>query len=142
MFLFIVWTLNPLKRFLFIKASTNTIRFRNKPVIEKKRGKRIWNISNIFLSSCFWNHFQLTFYPYELLIHLPYKDALEGWWLFFSSPPMQNFLPPPSVHLSRLKNSYSFFPLMQSLHVSCSSNEKSVEHFRISTTSLINYYNI
>lgn len=145
MFLFIVWTLNPLKRFLFIKASTNTIRFRNKPVIEKKRGKRIWNISNItdiFLSSCFWNHFQLTFYPYELLIHLPYKDALEGWWLFFSSPPMQNFLPPPSVHLSRLKNSYSFFPLMQSLHVSCSSNEKSVEHSRISTTSLINYYNI
>lgn len=91
MFLFIVWTLNPLKRFLFIKASTNTIRFRNKPVIEKKRGKRIWNISNIFLSSCFWNHFQLTFYPYELLIHLPYKDALEGWWLFFFLPSNAKF---------------------------------------------------
>lgn len=91
MFLFIVWTLNPLKRFLFIKASTNTIRFRNKPVIEKKRGKRIWNISNIFLSSCFWNHFQLTFYSYELLIHLPYKDALEGWWLFFFLPSNAKF---------------------------------------------------
>lgn len=58
----------------------------------KKRG--IWNISNItdiFLSSCFWNHFQLTFYPYELLIHLPYKDALEGWWLFFFLPSNAKF---------------------------------------------------